>query len=239
MLTDDSGELNALKGFGDSIQCGPGECIPYNDLIDVQAYFEDNITTCVVTPNTSLLHMSVSGSISYPEEYSWLIKTWMGFLKRNDYNFELQDEGGKTPLLDHVGGKGERSLSIVRLLLEFGVNPHALDPYGRNAIQIAMSSIAKYKDSYKDLEILEEKLSLLIKRGASPRHRDEEGNSPSYYARCIYTCWSVWCRVLVQNGMTIDEVLEEGEEWLLKESGVGDTMMKNPAIENSDIEMQE
>lgn len=191
-----------------------------DDLIPIlkaQAYFEDKITTCIPTRAQSLLHANVCDLYHFPDEYSEPIKIWMDFLKRNDYNFELRDENGRTPLLHNLGGTGEKSLAIVRLLLEFGANPHAVDSFGRNAIQIAISSI-KYHPVYEgDREVIERKLGLLIKFGVNLRHSDEKGHTASCYARS-YLCWPEWCWTLIQNGIVIDEVVGECKESLLEES---------------------
>lgn len=141
----------------------------------------------------------------------------MEFLTRNGYDFELQNTWGKTPLLDHLIRVGGQSLATVRLLLGFGVNSHAIDYDGRNAIQLAMFS--NTRDFHEIPEILEEKLSLLIKAGVDLHHRDKWGGTPSHDASCHYECWEVWCRALDRNGRKIDEVVrEEGELWLLEES---------------------
>lgn len=154
----------------------------------------------------------------FPDEYVQLIKTWMEFLSQNGYSFEVQDTLGRTPLLAYSSLPGGRCLAIVRLLLEFGANMHAVDSNGCNAIQLAMYSNTQWRQ-YEVPKVLEEKLSLFIEAGVDLNHRDQWGATPSHDARCHFQCWAVWCRALERNGRKVDEVVrEDGELWLLEES---------------------
>jgi hypothetical protein len=182
----------------------------------MQVYLNRNTTICTPSTHKSLLHVLVYDlTMHFPDEFVQVIKTWIRFLKCNDYDFELQDELGRTPLLDHLTRPGGLSLAIVRLLLEFGANSHAVDSDGCNAIQLAMSS--KHYSEFP--EILEEKLSSLIEAGVDLHHRSKWGYTSSHYARFYYKCWAVWCRALERNGRKIDDVVrEDGELWLLEES---------------------
>jgi len=175
-------------------------------------------------------------AIDFPDKFVQLIKTWMGFLKRNGYDFELQDTSGRTPLLHTLTRPGGQNLAIVRLLLEFGANSHAVDSTGCNAIQLAMSSNIRPK--FPEFpEILEEKLSSLIEAGVDLHHRDERGDTPSYYARHFYMCWAVWCRALERNKRKIDDVVrEDGELWLLEESSDEESNEEENDEEESDEE---
>ena len=78
-------------------------------------------------------------------------------------------------------GCGRLNLIIVYLLLEFDVDVHVIDYYGRNAIHIALTSSTRWDKS--EQKILEEKLSLLIEARVDIRHRDQAGRTPSRHAK--------------------------------------------------------
>ena len=44
-------------------------------------------------------------------------------------------------------------------------------------------------------------------------HRDNRGETPSHYAMYHCHCWIEWCRVLEQNGIQIDQIIEEEGGW--------------------------
>ena len=157
---------------------------------------------------------------------------WMEFLRREDYDFEHLDKIGNTPLLHHLKNDGGHCLATVRLLLGFGVDIHATDYRGRNAIQCAMLST---DDEFP--ELLEEKLSLLIEAGADIHHRDKWGDTPSHDARYHYKCWSEWRQALKHNGLDILDVVKEEEDWeLLEEIKVDESDACESSSEDSGAE---
>jgi hypothetical protein len=156
----------------------------------------------------SLLHaISWNSDANCSDQQIALSRRWMNFLKKEEYDFEQKDRRGRTPLLDHLSVDGGHSLEIGRLLLEFGANVHATASRGGNALQDAICSSRWEEHS----EILEQKLSLPIKAGVDVNHYDEDGCSPSDYAR-IFERWDEWCRALESNGLNIDDVVQADEE---------------------------
>ena len=136
-----------------------------------------------------------------------LWNSWIILLKEEEYNFEQENDGGRTPLLDQLATKGCLSLEMVRRLLEFNVNVHATDCDGQNALQCAMWSVRREEQR----DIMEQKLFLLIKAGADANHCDEFGRTPSDHAR-KRACWKEWCGALESNSLKVDEVLQADEE---------------------------
>ncbi|KAF2785996.1 hypothetical protein K505DRAFT_205690, partial [Melanomma pulvis-pyrius CBS 109.77] len=209
-----NGGGDILDGFWFSI-CDVSQRIPDDSFAKMQAYCDE---ICPLIARSSLLHPLAWDTGEVSDKNVHLTKMWMEFLKRNDYDFELQDGWGDTPLLDNLSLLGKNSLENTLLLLGFGANPHAVNSDGRNAIQAAMASNI-FSNYPEKPEILEEKLSLLIEAGVDIHHRDKRGETPSHDARKYYKCWTVWCRALDRNGRKIDEVVrEDGELWLLEES---------------------
>lgn len=140
----------------------------------------------------------------------------MEILKRKGYDFEKKNTVGRTPLLDHLAVIGRQSLETVRLFLGLGVNIHATDIIGRNALQSVMygSPRERHRDilEQRQRDILQQKLCLLIKAGADVNHCDDYGDTPSDCAREQYRCWDEWCRALESNGLDIDEVIHADAE---------------------------
>ncbi|KAF7513702.1 hypothetical protein GJ744_007753 [Endocarpon pusillum] len=136
-----------------------------------------------------------------------LWNSWIILLKEEKYDFQQENECGRTPILDQLATKGCLSLEMVRLLLEFNVNVHATDCDGQNALQCAMWSLRREEQR----GIMEQKLYLLIRAGVDANHCDELGETPSDHAR-KRTCWKEWCGALESNSLKVDEVLQADEE---------------------------
>lgn len=146
------------------------------------------------------------------DEYVRLIRTWLKFLMRHGHDLNSTfAEDDATMILQHAQTNGERSLAIVRLLIELGADLHAVTSRALNAIHCAMFSNVPHHE-HEDPEILEEKLSLLIGEGVDLHHRDQWGRTPSYLAKYECRCFTVWCRALERNGKQIEEVLREDGE---------------------------
>ena len=191
-----------------------------DDLYKTLDYFDKNTVLCVSSPSVSLLEFETWDDLERlhcSDEEIQLLRRWMNFLRAEGYDFDNKDgRFGETALLDLAGAFGRTSLAIVDLLLEFGANVHETNICGQNAIQVAM------KSNVYEAEIpqrMREKLSLLIKGGADIHHCDNNGDTPSVYARTVRGCWDSWCEALERNGMDIEGVVRiENNTWLLDES---------------------
>ena len=129
-----SGEESALRGFWRRT-CTYKEQSELENLRTTLEFLGKTMETCLISPLGSLLHkMYWMKSDSCPDDQIDLIRTWMRFLRSEDYDFDQPNEVGSSPLLDHLWGSGNLSLEIVCLLVEFGVDVHVLDANGCNSV---------------------------------------------------------------------------------------------------------
>ena len=137
-----------------------------------------------------------------------LLRRYMKMLQEESSSLE-QLLDGRTPLLHHSGQGGSGSLAMVQVLLEHGADVHATDPYGNNAIHMALRSNDnnKFQERRKSSVLLEQKLTFLIEAGADIHHRNHRRLTPSWYAH-EYECWDEWCAALARNGLDIEEVMK-------------------------------
>lgn len=172
-------------------------------------YLEDYVRESHNTSSSFGTGFQYSGRDYRTTDQSSILNRWLNVLKTEGYDFEEKDKYGSTPLLQNLSTAGGRGFAMVRLLHNFGVNVHAVDNFGLNAIQVAM--LSKHNNGeYPD--ILEEKLRFLIKANVDIHHRDNFGTTPSYDALFNYSCWTEWVRALKSCGLSISRVLQDVRE---------------------------
>ncbi|KAF1842839.1 uncharacterized protein K460DRAFT_134979 [Cucurbitaria berberidis CBS 394.84] len=105
----------------------------------------------------------------------------------------------------------------IRPLMGSGAYVDSTGSLGRNRIQRCFSVLA-LDDSPGDPKAVEEIANALIGAGVDIHHRDNDGLTPSMYAR-KHGRWSEWLIALERNGKFIEDVVrEEKSEWLLEEN---------------------
>ena len=191
-------------------------------------YLKETGAVSLLLDSESLLHISfwplAHHLDSIHEERRLALRRWMVFLKEEGYDFEQRDEYSQTALQYHLGKITAESLAASLLLVEFGADIHVTDSKGQNVLWYAMDSFDKYRwkrgymwvqrinlDQNKS-NIVEQKLSYLIKARVDIHHRDMQQNILSL-AALNNDCWKEWCRALKTNGLCIRDVLEaEGRD---------------------------
>ncbi|KAF2875575.1 hypothetical protein BDV95DRAFT_602990 [Massariosphaeria phaeospora] len=177
------------------------------------AYLMKRTGTCLSSIPLSPLVVGDLLPVDLCDQKLNLAKKYMQFLQVGGYGLEQQDGDGCTLLLQTlVWYNNEISLALCRELLDRGADVGATDHDGWNAINWALWSPTKSSSS------VEEKLSLVIERGADIHHRTKKGVTPSHFARCEveYDCWNIWCWALERNGLDVRDVVDEDEKlWLL------------------------
>ena len=207
ILIGSSGDSSALSGLADLITT---HLMPddLDNVIAILTYLDKSGKISPSIHSHSLLHSGRRGTgrsqLERSSEVYRTFKIWVELLKEEEYDFEILDKAGITPLLDYLSCNGDESLIWVSLLLEYGANAHALGACGMNALWYAMDS-SRWE---KHRDILEQKLYLLIKAGVDIKHRCMHGLTPSIYAREYRDCWTEWCNALRRNGISIQHLRE-------------------------------
>jgi len=142
--------------------------------------------------------------------------TMLTFLKRKGYDLDMTDANGRSPLLTHISGRGAAGLIIARALLDLGANPHSVDRYGNNAMQLAMMSnvawnrrdVGPMVQGMREFpEILLGKLELLVKAGVSLDHENHRGDTVFSIAE-EYHCLDVFRKAMELNSKLSEYMTE-------------------------------
>lgn len=138
------------------------------------------------------------------DEEAKLIGAWIQFRQRRGYDIDVPIKNGLTTLLQCLHSGGEGSLLFVRLLLQFGADVRKLF-MECGPLHMAMFGDFDHLD-HRSLEILEEKLCMLIKAGADIHLQTAKVHTPSILS-LENKCFDEWCRALERNGRNIDDVM--------------------------------
>ncbi|KAL1987583.1 hypothetical protein VTN96DRAFT_3183 [Rasamsonia emersonii] len=163
----------------------------------------------------SPLHFTVSRSLAgsriiSEDEICALIE----MLLRLGTDIEHRNADGLTPLLYNTAVLGWHGYVILRELLKWGANPHAVTDFAENALHLAIAfatwRLPEEESVGEDDDYLVARLIILLQAGCDPSLLDWAGHSPSDFALSSPRTWFQWCLAIEQSGVTaIDTLLEE------------------------------
>ena len=215
-----SDHFSAISGFWFALREIPDE-IAMSEQQAMQEYFEESL------PKVNFTGGLLRGSFQPSRDYStwWsdgadqIAEKFFKVLKENNFDFESQENNGRTSFLALAFQPGEWASRISRLLCKYGANVHATDKSGWNALHYAMLSqeLSVRKGNERRDPYLEERIAFMIGVGVDLHQRSDVGETPSVLAQ-DNDCWDEWCAALERNGLDIDEVIkDEADLWILSD----------------------
>lgn len=217
-LTKCSGEDDILIGAWASVQSTELDARSEASYEEILQIIGETSIDGLSAANGALLHTTCVVPIrEVTERRNRMISMMLTFLNRRGYDLNMPDTHGRSPLLAHISARGGAGLVIARTLLDIGADPHSVDRYGNNAIQLAMSSnVAWNRENVGPMvrglrefpEILLGKLELLVKAGVSVDHKNHHGDTVFSIAK-QYNCLDVFGRALELNGKPLEYIIED------------------------------
>jgi hypothetical protein len=109
-------------------------------------------------------------------------------------DIEHRNRDGQTPLLYNACIPRWHGVAVLRELLQWGADPHAITNLGEGPLHLAIAfSIPGTMHGELEFNSLRERLALLLNAGCDPNLRDEGGHTPSDFALSSPKTWFQWC----------------------------------------------
>lgn len=115
-------------------------------------------------------------------------------LLRHDADPNIKNADGDTPLMSALKQKARPS--IIKLLLAHGADPNTRDKHGTPALIRALMAYKDYRGNTGASQSLV--VTALLSRGAKPKVRDSDGDSPLHVAAAHGSVWVI--KSLIDSG---------------------------------------
>jgi hypothetical protein len=143
------------------------------------------------------------------------ICTLVEILLRLGADLEHRTSDGLTPLLYNTAILGWHGFVVLRELLKWGADPHAVTDFSENALHLTFAFASSHLSEEEESggghdNSLVDRLVLLLQAGCDPCLLNSGGRSPSDFALSSPQMWFQWCLAVEKSGATsLDTIMEK------------------------------